>query len=366
MAFRIKPFLEIAAGMIAHMRAVNRTVTYYAPGSVARTMIEAPAIEIDELYQAYAAGLVETIPVALYRGFDFEYLDASGASGVVRILARPSHNAPISIPVGFLVASSAAQYRVAEAATIPVGADHVDVLAVCTTPGPAGNAAAGAIRFLIASALDVVGVTNPAAFANGKGKESEPERKLRFVQFVKALARGTTASCVYAAKLAAIIDHTTGIASERVIRAEPDETAGHVDIYVHNGVGNTSPALVARADALVQGYEDPATGEVVDGYRPTGMRVDLHAMAEIPVAVELEAEVPLLARSETLRARIAAAVAAVITATPNNGRLLPLSMQSVALTVPSVGGATIITPSTITPCPRDAVLVPGDIRVIWR
>ena len=47
MAFQIKNFVSICAGMINSMRANQTQITDFNVGSVARTLIEAPAIEID-------------------------------------------------------------------------------------------------------------------------------------------------------------------------------------------------------------------------------------------------------------------------------------------------------------------------------
>lgn len=364
-AFRIKTFLEVTASMIGHVRAVNTSLTDFIVGSVNRTMLEAPAAEIDELYQAYANGLVESIPVAIYRSFDFDLQPAKAASGVVRLFARPGHNAPVSVPAGYLVASGAAQYQTVEAVTIPVGTDRIDVLAVCTTPGPAGNAAPDSIKFPVTAGYSIVGVTNPLPFANGRGTETEAERKLRFVDYVRTLAKGTVAACKYAAKQAAIVDAATGIVTERVGRCEVDEERGHVDLYIHNGAGNTSEALRARAAALVEGYIE-ASGLEVEGYRPTGMRVDVLRMAEIPVPVDMQVEVAPEARSDALRARVAAVVSAAIIATPNRGTLFPLTLLNAALAVPGVRGASIAAPSLTITCPVYAVLVPGTVVVGWR
>jgi hypothetical protein len=76
-AFRTKDFLSIVGGMINWMRGATDKVTDYRIGSVTRTMLEAPAIEIDELYQNMLRGLVDGIPVAIYQGFGFERLPAS-------------------------------------------------------------------------------------------------------------------------------------------------------------------------------------------------------------------------------------------------------------------------------------------------
>lgn len=50
MAFQIKDFASIVASQINHARAVSDKITDFQPGSVARTIMEAPAVEIEELY----------------------------------------------------------------------------------------------------------------------------------------------------------------------------------------------------------------------------------------------------------------------------------------------------------------------------
>lgn len=358
--FRTKTFAEITASMLGHARAVQRRISDWNVGSVARTMLEAPASEIDQLYQEMAQGLVEAIPTAVYRSFDFDLLDARHATGVLRFTARGGHNTPIVIPVGFLVSTANGQrYQTAEAGSIPVGETMAEVLASALAPGAAGNVSAGAVTRVISSGAGLA-VTNPLAFENGRGKETESERKLRFVEFVRTLARGTTASLSYIAKLAALTDPRTGVAIERVVRAVVSETTGHVDLFIHNGAGNTSAALVARTQQLVDGADG------VSGYRPAGMRVDVVAMEEIPVAVAITAEVASTHRTEALRQAIIRSIEAAIRAVPSEGRLRPLDLINAALALDPVLGATIEAPTLTVQNPAGAVLVPGSITVTWR
>ncbi len=64
MAFQIKDFASIAAAMINYLRASQDRVTDFEPGSVARTMLEATAAELDELYQQLFHGIREAIEVS--------------------------------------------------------------------------------------------------------------------------------------------------------------------------------------------------------------------------------------------------------------------------------------------------------------
>lgn len=368
MAFRVKTFVEIAASMLSHMRAAQRLITDFNVGSVNRTMLEAPAAEVDELYQSYAQGLLEAIPIAIYQSFDFPRQDALSASGLVRFFAEPGHAELVVVPPGFLVGGAGGlQYQVAAQVVIPVGALFVDALVVCTTRGVAGNAQPNTITNLISSAVDLRSVTNLAALANGRGKETEEERKLRFNDFVATLARGTPAACKYAARLARILNPLDGNVLERVTRCELVEGPGHVDVWIHNGAGNTSDALLARATELVHGgWLDPKTGRPADGYDPTGARVDVLKMTEIPVPAMVRVEAPPIARTPALEARIIAAAAAAIRNVRSGGSLLPIELSNAALALGApITGAEPGSPLLAVPCPISAALIPGTIAVEW-
>jgi len=364
MPFQIKDFLSIVAGMVNHMRATSPRITDFNVGSVARTMIEAPAVEIDELYQQYLAGLVEGIPTAIYRSFDFPLLPAVPAAGLARFTGANGHNG-IEIPLGTRVASdSNIEYQTVEAASIAVGQNAVDVLITAITVGPASNALPGAVSHLVSTVEGVLSVTNPAALANGRGEETEAERKLRFAEFIRSLARGTIGSLAYAARLASVTDVAGTTTLERVARVAVQEGVGHVAVYIHNGVGNTSAQLAQAARNIIEGYED-AKGKLVPGYRPAGMRVDVVAMAELRVNVTVEAQVTALYQTDETRAQIAAALASVIRSTRSGGDLRPVDLVNAVLPLQTVQGANIATPTLVVHCPSSAVLMPGTLLVEW-
>lgn len=365
MPFQIKDFLSIVAGMVNHMRKTSPKVTDFNVGSVARTMIEAPAIEIDELYQQYLAGLVEGIPTAIYRSFDFPLLPAVPASGIVRFTAEPERSAPVAILVGTRVANASnVEYVTVEAATIPVGETGVNVLVTASAAGPVGNTLQGAIGQLVSPVDGVVGVTNPDALANGRGEETESERKLRFAEFIKSLARGTVDALAYAARLATVTDASGTTVLERVARVAVEEEAGFVTLFIHNGAGSTSEQLVRAVKHIVDGYED-AGGNLVPGYRPAGMRVDVVAMAERPVGVTIQVQVPAFYQTDETRAQIAAALTGIIRSTRSGGDLRPVNLINAVLALDTVQGAEIITPTQAVACPAGSVLVPGTLTVVW-
>jgi uncharacterized phage protein gp47/JayE len=270
--------------------------------------------------------------------------------------------------VGFLVAAGSLQYQVAAQITIPVGQQEADALVVCTTDGAAGNVGPNTVVSLVGSIQDLAGVTNTSAFQNGRTVESAEERKLRFIRFVTTLARGTPESCIYAARLAQITDPATGRVLERVARCEHEETPGHVDMWIHNGVGGTSDALLERAADIVHGgWTDPETGEeLIPGYDPVGMRVDVQKMAEIPVNATIRVQVPSSTRTDATKAAVRGALSTTIRATRSGSLLLPIELVNASLALRGlVSGAEIEAPLTATNCPKSAVLVPGVLTVKW-
>jgi Baseplate J-like protein len=366
-AFRTRGFVEIVSHMLGHMRAAQKRVTDFNIGSVARTMLEAPAASIDQLYQEMAQGLIEGIPTAIYRSFDFDLLPAQHAAGYLRVVARTDRTLPVTIPIGWLAAAAdGRQYRAVEQGVIPLGGSvhHVDVLATAVREGPTGNAAPGTINRVVSAGAFVAGVSNPGPFANGRGVESEGERKLRFVEFVKTLARCTPRALEYIAKSTALVDPKTGQATERIIRASIEETTGHVFLHVHNGVGGTSDAIVARLAERIEGSDTPA-GDPVPGWRPCGMRVDTVKMSEIVVPASIKVRVPAVHRTEELKQRIRVAMGGVIRAVPSGGRLRPYDLAEAALAIAEVEETDLLSPLAAVQCPRSAVLLPGTVAVDW-
>jgi len=300
MAFQIKQFRSIAASMINWMRATQNKITDFNVGSVARTLVEATAAELDELYQQYFIGLKEAIPVAVYNSFDFQKLPAVRASGLVRVTITSSEESTL-IPAGTVfktVGGAERTYTSHEDVTIESGDTYADVLVSADVAGVAGNISAGT-EFVLEPAIEgMVSATNLAPFTNGSDEESDEARKVRFAAFIRSLNRGTVDALIYGAKTA-IRKATNGDVIERVATAsvvEPwldDQTKplSLVEVYVHNGVGNTSLALVQLTRQILYGYRDPL-GNPVPGWKAAGVRVEVYAADEqtVDVVGELTAE----------------------------------------------------------------------------
>ena len=292
MAFQVKDFVSITASMINWMRATTRRVSDYNIGSVVRTMLEACAAEIDELYQQFFIGVKEAIPVAVYNSFSFEKLAAISASGLVRVSLTPSDTSGL-ISAGTTVSATGlpTTYTSMTDVVVPIGASYVDISVKADTAGTIGNIAALQDFTLSPAPSNFVSATNLTGWASGVDAETDDERKIRFAAYIASISRSTNSALKYGMSTATITD-ANGNITERVataITVEPylddsNEPIAKVDCYIHNGVGGTSSALLAMATKIVDGYYD-ADGAAVPGYKASGIKTTVYIADEVIVNV---------------------------------------------------------------------------------
>lgn len=287
MPFQIKDFTSIAAGMINHMRGVNKKITDFQPGSVARTLIEGPAVETEELYLQMFLGLREAIPVATYLSFGFDLLPASVARGFVSITRNTPMPSPMEIPAGTVfTAADGRIYTSSAAVTWAAGENSIRVPIIATSPGLSGNIAAGLITS--SPLFDAVYAINNPAITTGRDIEAPQEREARFAEFIRSLSRGTVAAVIYAVKYARLLDED-GAISEYVTRVGINEMPGYVRLYLYGSAGLASDELLEVAQRSLDGWTDENTGHKTPGYRSAGVRVDALRMVEraVPMSVRV-------------------------------------------------------------------------------
>ena len=288
MAFQTKTFLSIVASMVNRMRVSTNQITDYNVGSVARTLVEAPAQEIDELYQQMLNGLIEGIQTSVFTSFNFPALGATAATGLIRVVISVQ-SAAVLIPATTLITrvDGSMSYIVSSDITIPIGQSFVDVPVAAQVVDVAGNMDAGTQLTLGIPIAGFVSASNLAPFVNGSPPETPEQHKTRFNAYIQTLSRGTSASLLYALTRLTFLQDALGNVLERVATAnidepyksDPAQPVGLVNIYIHNGVGGTSSALVARANAVLQGYVDQ-NGNNIPGYIAAGVHMVLFVASE--------------------------------------------------------------------------------------
>lgn len=372
MAFQIKDFASIAASCINWMKANTTKVTDFNQGSVVRTMIEAPAAEIEELYLQMVIGLKEAIPVSVYNSFGFPALPAAAAGGTLRFTAPAPATDEIAIPIGSAarVPGGAISYVTRADAVIAIGQTYVDVVCAADVNGSVGNTGANTITEFVASIPGVSAVTNQQPFINGQDAETEADRLARFRDYIRTLVRGTISAVIYGAKLAKLVDGN-GIVYERAASAslvEPylTDTAqpvARVLVYIHNGASATSAPLVAEAQRIIDGYYD-GDGNPVPGWKAAGVIVVVAAASDVAQNVTGNVYVAPGFVGADVVADAKAAIQVYIQSLPAGGDILKAELISIVKRdVPGVLNVTISTPAgdvAITPAQK---AIPGTITL---
>lgn len=292
--FQLKDFPSIVASMVNFMRGTQAKITDFNPGSVARTMIESPAIEIDELYQQMFNGLKEGIPVAVYDSFNFAMLLATSSGGLMRLtITSSATNTIIPANTQFVSTYNLQSYLTSVDTTILAGSTQADIFLSAITPGIIGNIPTPSSPFTTsASIAGLVSAVVLSGFDNGIDDETPAARKSRFNDYISTLRGSTLAALEYGIKSGCKITNAYGIVTEQVVMTNFVEPylvsslnpVGWVQAYIHNGVNGASSALLALARIVVDGYVD-SHGNKIPGYKAAGVKVDIAAATAVPVGV---------------------------------------------------------------------------------
>lgn len=338
---------EILTRLVAHVRASNDSLTDFNVGSVTRSWLEATAIGLDELWMGATQAINEAIPQAVFSGFDFGKLPATYALGEVTFYLTALQTNDVIIPAGTRVRllGGSAEYLTLASATIPTGSYEVTTLARAAQSGPDANAEVGGLSVIVNGTAEMITAavdgTNRQPILNGRYEETDAEQRARFTAYIASLARGTLGALEYGARLAMLEED--GIIVEQVRHVAIVETPGRVELYLHNGAGSTTPALVARTQALIDGYRDDTQDLIVPGYRPAGMAVVCQAITDVPLTVT--ATVTLAAGYELADVRVQAQAALVSLLRYFSGAQLTVpTIINTLYGVPGIADVTLLAP----------------------
>jgi len=286
MAFEIKDYRSILAGMINHMAASTSLITDFSEGSVTRTSLGAVSSELAQYYIRMWEGYVESVETSVFKTFDFPKLTAVRAYGPAVFSRATPAVTDYPIPIGSVIKIPGTNitYETIEAATLLTGNTEVTVQVRCTLSGEIGNTIADSVTTLVSVITGVTSVTNPLAFRTGADAETDDQRRLRFRRYIKTLVRGTALAVEYGATTAEVLDTDGYTVLERCTDANVVEASGSITVYVWNGVGSVTTDLVDRVRDIVNGYVD-ASGNYIQGYKCAGVSSSFYAASEVTTAV---------------------------------------------------------------------------------
>lgn len=279
MGFEIIRAETRTASMIGWFTGICKAVTDLLPGSVTRSKFEALAVEMESQDFAFYTAIKKAIPTAVYNAFNFNLLPSLNASGVVTFSAGSPATVPILIPANTQITTNATapetpvNYQTTADATIAIGQTTVNANIVCTVAGASGNTSANTITQLKSGISGIVSVSNAIALTNGSDQEAEAGRRLRFINYIGALTRGTVSAQIYGAQQVTLKD-VDGNVTEKVVSAvvtgpPATGTAGSFGLYIFNGTTGASADLIAAVQKVIDG--DSTVTPAVPGYKAAGI-----------------------------------------------------------------------------------------------
>lgn len=302
---------QITQKMIDWSRGATGQLTDWRVGSKNRTIYEAVAIVMEDLYDKMYKGIKTAVQTNLYTTMSFTPFPAVNATGIVRFYAQtaPDPSAPVTISMGTQVQANPTDtdppvtFQTTQDANLVynsptelgnvtingvsvTGWYYVDIPVVCTQAGTIGNVGANAITTMIGAPPGIDAVNNGTEFTTGQEEENLAQQKARFQLFVQSRTRGTIDSIQAAAESAEVLDATGTFIQERTITAIVNDGVGTFDVYLWNGVGAASQALLDATKQIIDGYVD-SDGNVVPGYKPAGIPYNVYSVNVQSVPISL-------------------------------------------------------------------------------
>lgn len=264
---QIKTMEDVFSNFVEWVVAKTDKISDFNVGSAIRTLSESIALQFEEFYFDIKQNVLYAIENSIYYAFDFNLKVANAATGTVRVNFTTSLQQSMTFPIGVIFCTSSQYgylyFESTEQVTAPYGAEFIHIPVQCKTTGTIGNIPVGAISVIMSTNSAIEEVYNDAPFTNGQDDETKSERKKRFQNYIKTLARGTRDAIVYGAL------EVEGVAGAIV----DDEYIGYVKLYVHDEYGDLPSELKSAVLQNIQNYR--AGGIEVEVLNVTKHMVDI-------------------------------------------------------------------------------------------
>ena len=343
MEFKAKVWEQIVFKMILFYKSISKTVTDFSIGSTIRTLFEAVAFEIEELYVSIKSAIETAIRESVYVTFGFERRPAIRSTTTLTITLYTPHEA-FTIPKGTRFATSEGITFATVADTNIDAADITkNLLVICTTAGTVGNVPANAITTMVDNIPIVKSVTNPEVVINGRNMESDASRKTRFVGYIRSLSKGTLEALRYA--LSTVPEITSISISESL--------PGIVKVYISTATGEVPEDVMNKAE------------EIIEKYRAAGIQIIISTVAKITVDVSIKIGLSDLQNSSIIQTQVKNGVMSYLNSMQVGEDLLPNNLMGFifSLNLPQVRTVEILSPQNKVIATSQSLIRPGDITV---
>lgn len=283
MQLSLQNFTAMVEQMAAAVQGAASQVLDLTVGSVLRAVLEANA-SLGLWLQWLIVEVLQMTRLATSQGadcdsfgadFGFIRLPAVAATGTVSF-GRFAPVLSAFVPVGATVITSdgsqsftvtadptkAAYSAQAGGYILAAGIGSIDLPAVASAAGAAGNVQAGAIGLMASAVPGIDTVSNPAPLAGGVDAESDAAFKLRFGNYLASLSRATRGAIE--AAVAGVQQGLSVVISENI-----DQTGapspGNFIVTVDNGSGAPPSSLLAAVQQAVEAVRPVGTRFAVQG-----------------------------------------------------------------------------------------------------
>lgn len=337
MAFQIKTRSAIVQDMIANYVADNQEVNDFVPGSAVRSILEAFASAMEELYTATHLGnrrAVRDIPSEV-----FGLTPKEGVQATVNLTftKEAGLTEAVTIDAGTRVSDGAELvFQTRQSLVIASGDSSGTTSAIAENVGRKYNVASGVLTTLVDSPVGISMVNNAAAATGGEDSETEFDFNYRFNLYVEGLGRCNRAG-LEAGALSVV-----GVTDASAVDLNPPVMNVNCNLYVDN---NSSAGLSTAKVAEVKGIIDGDGTDENPGYRSSGVNVAVLSPTIVSQAIGITLTVARGYVAASMEDLVERRAAQFINRLRIGSNLLVAELLAVVMLIPGVVNAEITTPS---------------------
>jgi Baseplate J-like protein len=263
--WKVKKFRDILGDMASWISISNSKITNFTVGSVIRSLLEAVAMELEDLYHFIRAKFEQLQDNAIYSSFGFGRRPAMPATGYVTVRFTQPLTQSVLFEEGYRfytipLNGTTIYFKSTKPVTATVGLSEIDIMVECEQGGLIGNVPAFSITRVVNSTPFLAGVFNKDKFFTGLPEETKEERQKRFNAFVGSLGRASNPALVYGCMQVPVDKSYPGVAGVYI-----KEDIGIIYVYAHDSFGDLPAQMKTDLENQLFQYKAGGIKSIVSG-----------------------------------------------------------------------------------------------------
>lgn len=268
----VKKFKDILNDMASWIYLSGSKLTNFTVGSVIRSILEAIAMEIEDLYYYINSKFSDLQDNSIYTSFGFKKRPAIAATGSVTIKFGQVLTQSVLIPKGSTfytqpLSGKVVYFQSTEDVVANVGYDTCTVPIQCTETGTIGNVPSYSITRMVNPVSYINRIYNENRFFTGLPEETKEEQQKRFGDFIDSLGKASTPSIIYGCMQ---VDKVYGV---NIL-----EGIGMIYVYAHDAYGNFNDEMKTNIENALYNYKAGGIKPVVTGVIKTPIDLDIEVL----------------------------------------------------------------------------------------